>query len=69
MATFREFEQDSWEDVEVCAAYGDRFGGVVAQAIGPVLDAVSVGPRGDVLDVRPAPAPSPPLPPGSGPRR
>ncbi len=51
MATFREFEQDSWEDVEVCAAYGDRFGRVVAQAIGPVLDAVSVGPRDDVLDV------------------
>jgi len=51
MATFREFEQDSWEDVEVCAAYGDRFGGVVAQAIGPVLDAVNVGPHDDVLDV------------------
>ena len=51
MATFQEFEQDSWEDVEVCAAYADRFGRVVAQAIGPVLDAVSVGPREDVLDV------------------
>ncbi len=51
MATFREFEQDSWEDVEVCATYGDRFGRVVAQAIGPVLDAVNVGPRDDLLDV------------------
>lgn len=51
MSTFREFERAGWEDPEVCGAYHDRLGGLVAQAVEPLLDAGRVGPADLVLDV------------------
>ncbi len=48
---FREFEHAGWESAEVCATYQERFGGVVAQVIGPMLDAARVDTRDSVLDV------------------
>jgi ubiquinone/menaquinone biosynthesis C-methylase UbiE len=51
MDTFRDFEHQGWEDPAVCSAYRDRLGGVVAQVIEPLLDAVRVGPTDTVLDV------------------
>ena len=51
MGTFRDFEHAGWDDPEVCATYGDRLGGVVAQVIEPLLDAAGVGPADRVLDV------------------
>ena len=49
--TFREFERDSWENADVCGTYHDRFSSVVAQSVGPMLDAVGVGPTDVLLDV------------------
>jgi SAM-dependent methyltransferase len=49
--TFRDFEKGRWEDADVCGTYGDRFAHVVAQSIGPMLDAVGVGPADELLDV------------------
>jgi ubiquinone/menaquinone biosynthesis C-methylase UbiE len=48
---FREFEHAGWESAEVCATYQERLGGVVAQVIGPMLDAARVDTRDSVLDV------------------
>ena len=55
MTTFRDFEKGSWENADVCGTYGDRFASVVAQAIGPMLDAVHVGPSDMLLDVATGP--------------
>jgi SAM-dependent methyltransferase len=52
---FRDFEHTGWEDAEVCSAYGERLGGVVAQAIDPMLDATRVGATDSVLDVATGP--------------
>jgi len=51
MSTFRDFEHEGWENPEVCSAYRDRLGGVVAQVIEPLLDAAGVGTSDHVLDV------------------
>jgi ubiquinone/menaquinone biosynthesis C-methylase UbiE len=51
VSTFRDFEHEGWEDPTVCSAYRDRLGGLVAQVVEPLLDAVQVGPRDRVLDV------------------
>ncbi len=51
MSAFRDYEHAGWEDTDVCAAYQDRLGPVVAQVIDPLLDAVAVGPSDAVLDV------------------
>ena len=51
MSTFRDYEHAGWEDADVCSAYQDRLGPVVAQVIGPMLDALAVGPPDAVLDV------------------
>src|SRR5512133_1387967 len=48
---FRDFEHAAWESAAVCATYQERLGGVVAQVIGPMLDAAGVGVRDAVLDV------------------
>lgn len=55
MTTFRDFEKGSWENADVCGTYGDRFSSVVAQAIGPLLDAVHVGQSDMLLDVATGP--------------
>jgi SAM-dependent methyltransferase len=49
--TFRDFEHRGWEDPAIAAAYRERLGGVVAQVVEPLLDAVHVGPGDQVLDV------------------
>jgi ubiquinone/menaquinone biosynthesis C-methylase UbiE len=46
---FREFEQGGWQNA--AAFYGDGFGIVTAQAVGPLLDAVNAGPGTHLLDV------------------
>lgn len=48
---FRDFEHTAWESADICATYQDRLGGVVAQAIEPMLDAIRVGESDSVLDV------------------
>ena len=55
MTTFRDFEKGSWENADVCGTYDDRFSSVVAQAIGPTLDAVRVGQSDMLLDVATGP--------------
>lgn len=52
---FRDFEHVAWEDPQVCSTYHDRLGDVVAQVIGPMLDAVRVGGADSVLDVATGP--------------
>jgi SAM-dependent methyltransferase len=51
MATFREFEHAGWEDPATCAAYEDRLGALVAQAVEPLLDAARVAAGERVVDV------------------
>ena len=51
MDTFRDFEHVGWTDAAVCSVYENRLGRVAEQAIGPLLDAVRVGPADAVLDV------------------
>jgi SAM-dependent methyltransferase len=51
MGTFREFELAGWSDPATCAAYHDRLGVVVAQAIEPLLDAAGVTGPNRILDV------------------
>jgi SAM-dependent methyltransferase len=51
MSTFREFEHGGWEDPALCAAYDDRLGAVVAQSIGPLLDAARVTAADRLVDV------------------
>ena len=51
MSTFRDYEHAGWEDADVCSAYQDRLGPVVAQVIDPLLDAVTVAASDAVLDV------------------
>ena len=51
MSTFREFEHAGWEDPRTCAAYRDHLGPVVAQVVGPLLDAVDVRTADRVVDV------------------
>jgi SAM-dependent methyltransferase len=55
MTTFRDLEKGSWENADVCGTYCDRFASVVAQAIGPMLDAVHVGQSDMLLDVATGP--------------
>jgi ubiquinone/menaquinone biosynthesis C-methylase UbiE len=49
--TFRDFEHVGWTDAVVCSVYENRLGRVAEQAIGPLLDAVRVGPADALLDV------------------
>lgn len=51
MSAFRDFELGRWADPSVCQAYHDQLGGLITQAIAPLLDAAKVGPRVSVLDV------------------
>lgn len=51
MDTFRDFEQQRWEDAAVCGGYADRLGDLVAQSVEPLLAAVRVDSTVEMLDV------------------
>ena len=52
-SSFHDFEQAGWQ--RAARHYPDAFGGLTAQAIGPLLDAVGAGPGVRLLDVATGP--------------